>query len=289
MTRSFLFAMLGLLLTPVLAQGACPERVSGAELARHISQADVAFAKMDAEGFRAARWQADVSIPCLSSAVQVGQAAAFYRMQALGAFMDQEHAKTVGWFKSVFAVAPQYVLPEALAPTGHPLRIDFEVAQDTVRIDGDPVRRPAAGLIRVDGKVASELPRDRPYLWQQADADGQALRTQVVLPGMKPPDYKTARGNQKPPSSVGRYTKVKRGGGPGMSIPLITIAGVSAIASGISYGVASSRAQRFWDRSTPDGQLAGLRDQTNTWAWVSAGTGTVAIGAGVAAVISGTW
>ena len=45
-----------------------------------------------------ARWEADAAIPCLGSAVQVGQAAAFYRMQALGAFMDLEHAKTVGWF-----------------------------------------------------------------------------------------------------------------------------------------------------------------------------------------------
>jgi hypothetical protein len=287
--RAFLAVMLGLLLTPVQAQGACPQRVGGAELARHISKADVAFAKMDAEGFRAARWQADAAIPCLSSAVQVGQAAAFYRMQALGAFMDQEHAKTVGWFKSVFAVAPQYVLPETLAPTGHPLRIDFEVAQGTLRIDGDPVRRPASGLIRVDGRVASELPPDRPYLWQHADADGRALQTQVVGPGMKPPRYKTARGNQKPAKSVGQYTKVKRNSRSGLSIPLITIAGVSAIASGISYGVASSRAQKFWDRSTPDGQLPGLRDQTNTWAWVSVGTGTVAVGAGAAAVISGTW
>jgi hypothetical protein len=287
--RTFLIVMLGLLLTPMQAQGACPQRVGGAELARHISKADLAFAKMDAEGFRAARWQADAAIPCLSSAVQIGQAAAFYRMQALGAFMDQEHAKTVGWFKSVFAVAPQYVLPEALAPTGHPLRIDFEVAQDMPRIDGDPVRRPASGLIRVDGKIASELPRDRPYLWQHADADGRALQSQVVVPGMKPPPYKTARGNQRPSKPVGQYTKVKRNGRSGLYIPLITVAGVSAIASGISYGLASSRAQEFWDRSTPDGQLAGLRDQTNKWAWVSVGTGTLAVGAGAAAVISGTW
>jgi hypothetical protein len=62
---------------------------------------------MDAKAFRAARWQADAAVPCLGEAIQVGQAAAFYRMQALGAFMDKEHAKTVGWFKSVFAVAPR--------------------------------------------------------------------------------------------------------------------------------------------------------------------------------------
>ena len=74
-----------------------------------------------------------------------------------------------------------------------------------------------------------------------------------------------------------------------MSIPLISVAGVSAIVSGVSYGLASSKAQKFWDRSTPDSKLSGLRDQTNTWAWVSVGTGAVAVGAGTAAIISGTW
>ena len=212
-------------------------------------------------------------------------------MQALGAFMDKEHAKTVGWFKSVFAVAPRYVLPESLAGQGHPLRINFEVAQDTPSVQGDPVPRPAVGFIRVDGKVASELPKDRPYLWQHADGDGRARQTMVVVPGMKPPRYATVRGHQKaaPRSASGNYTKVRRSGGVRLSIPLITVAGVSAITSGVSYGMAHSKSQKFWDRSTPDAQLAGLRDETNTWAWISAGTGTVALGCGVAAVISGTW
>jgi hypothetical protein len=272
---------------PALAQGTCAKAVTGAELARYISKADVAFSQMDAEAFRAARWQADSSIPCLGAAVQVGQAAAFYRMQALGAFMDQEHAKTVGWFKSVFAVAPRYVLPQSLAPNGHPLRIDYEVAQDAPEVGGEPVPRPAVGLIRVDGKIANELPRDRPYLWQHADGDGRSRTSAVVVPGMRPPRYATTRGQQEVGPPREGVTKVRRESG--LSKPLAVIAGVSAIASGVSYGMSSSKAQKFWDASTPQGKLGGLRDQTNTWAWVSVGTGSLAIGCGTAAVISGTW
>ena len=287
-----LLAGLGLAISGAAsAQSQCEALVGAPELARHISKADVAFAQMDSQAFRAARWQADAAIPCMAEAVQVGQVAAFYRMQALGAFMDQEHAKTAGWFKSVFAVAPQYVLPETLAPEGHPLRIGFEVAQGAPVVKGEPVPRPAVGIIRVDGKIASELPRDRPYLWQHADGDGRARTSMVVVPGMRPPRYATVRGHQKVSTTKEgrRYTKVKRNGGMGLSVPLISVAGVSAVVSGVSYGMASSKAQKFWDRSTPEGQLPELRDQTNTWAWVSVGTGALALGTGAAAVISGTW
>ena len=219
--------------TPALAEGGCKVPVSAAELARHISKADVAFAKMDAKAFRAARWQADKSIPCLGEAVQAGQVAAFYRMQALGSFMDQDHARTVAWFKSVFAVAPQYVLPATLAPDGHPLRIDFEVAQGSPRLRGEPIRRPAIGTIRVDGKAAIALPQDRPYLWQHIDQGG-IRTTAVVQPGMAPPRYATVRGYQTLPrkSRSSGAMRIRRSPSPRVSIPLAAVAGCSAIASG---------------------------------------------------------
>ncbi len=276
---------------PSIAQATCPRPVSAAALARFISKADVAFAQMDAEAFRAARWEADKSIPCLGQAIQAGQAAAYYRMQALGSFMDQDHARTVGWFKSVFAVAPQYVLPETLAPDGHPMRIDFEVAQGAPRLSGEPVPRPALGVIRVDGKTAAELPQDRPFLWQHTDGDGRVRATTVVQPGMQPPRYATLRGYQAIPRDrrSGPVTRARRNRSHGLSVPLAVLSGCTAIASGVSYAVASSKAQRFWSRATPTSKLASLQNQTNTWVWISVGTGAIAAGTGVAAVVSGTW
>ena len=140
------------------AQGTpCPEQVSTAMLAQHISAADLAFSSMDENAFRTARWSAQRSLRCMGEAIQTGQAAAYYRMEALGSFLDQNHAQTVGFFKSMLRVAPHYILPEPMAPSGHPLRIDFEVAQGTAHVLGDPVPSPADGVIRVDGGVATEF------------------------------------------------------------------------------------------------------------------------------------
>ena len=107
------------------AQGnACPEQVSTATLAQHISAADLAFSSMDENAFRTARWSAQRSLRCRGEAIQTGQAAAYYRMEALGSFLDQNHAQTVGFFKRAQG-QPHYILPDPMAPAGHPLRIDF--------------------------------------------------------------------------------------------------------------------------------------------------------------------
>jgi len=272
-------------------QEACDPWISTAELARHISRADVAFAKMDQESFRAARWEIDRALPCMGAPIQIGQVAALYRMQALGSFMDQEHAQAVGWFKGVFEVAPHYVLPETLAPQGHPLRIDFEVAQGTPDVAGDPIRRPAVGVIRIDGKVGTELPRDRPYLFQHVDDSGGVRITAMVRPGIEPPRYPTVRGVQTRSRSRQRagVVKAERERQTHINIPLVALASAAALTSGVSYAVAASKEKRFWNRATPDGDLESLRTQTNTWVWVSVGTGTLAAGAGVAAVLTGTW
>ena len=79
----------------VPSKGGCPQLVSTAALSRFISEADMAFSTMDEEGFRAARWTAQRTIKCLGEPVQSGQAAAYYRMEALGSFLDQNHAQTV--------------------------------------------------------------------------------------------------------------------------------------------------------------------------------------------------
>ena len=83
-----------------------------------------------------------------------------------------------------------------MAPAGHPLRIDFEVAQGTVHVAGDPVPAPADGVIRVDGGVAIEFPRDRPYLFQHQTQDGAIPVTAVVGIGVEHPRYATRRGWQ---------------------------------------------------------------------------------------------
>ena len=109
------------------AQEGCPETVSTATLALYITEADMAFSTMDDNAFRSARWTAQRAINCLGEPVQPSQTAAYYRMEALGSFLDQNPAQSVGFFKKMLGIAPNYILPEPMAPMGHPLRVDFEV------------------------------------------------------------------------------------------------------------------------------------------------------------------
>ena len=109
-----LFLVWALLGSTAMARQGCPDVRSTAYLAQQISLADVAFSKMDEEAFRKARWASQRGVACLGEPVQPGQAAAYYRMEALGSFLDGNHAQTVGFFKSMLQVAPNYMLPATL-------------------------------------------------------------------------------------------------------------------------------------------------------------------------------
>lgn len=285
-----LLALLILALPLAEARDDCPERVSTATLAQHISKADLAFSSMDENEFRSARWTAQRSLLCMGEAIQIGQAAAYYRMEALGSFLDQNHAQTVGFFKSMLKVAPNYLLPEPMAPEGHPLRIDFQVAQGTNPVEGDPVPKPADGIVRVDGAVAVEFPRDRPYLFQHQLKDGSIDRTAVVGIGIDYPKYATVRGWQNASARLRRPDKnqpEKTRKPIAVNMPLAIISGGTALISGITYVVAMSHAAEFDDPKTPKSELADLRDSTNTLVWVSGTFATVAVGTGAAAFVIG--
>lgn len=290
-----IFLVWALTAAPAAARDGCPELVSTATLAQHISKADVAFSTMEENEFRTARWTAQRSINCLGEPIQAGQAAAYYRMEALGSFLDQNHAQTVGFFKSMLTVAPNYMLPDPMAPAGHPLRINFEVAQGSMPTPGRPIQRAANGVIRVDGRVGSEFPVDRPYLFQHQLDDGSVQQSAVVGIGVQSPTYSTARGLQT--SKAGRrinasVTQVKRAPSSqaGFNVPLAATAAVTTAVAGISYVVAMSHEARFNDTDTARSELPGLRKKTNAMVVLSASSAAVALTSGAAAfVVGGTF
>lgn len=272
----------------------CPEAVSTATLAQYISQADMAFSTMNEEDFRAARWTAQRAIRCLGEPVQSGQAAAYYRMEALGSFLDQNHAQTVGFFKSMLSVAPNYMLPEPMAPTDHPLRIDFEVAQGSIAPPGIPIRRAADGVIRIHGRVANEMPVDRPFLFQHQRDDASIAASAVVGIGVEAPAYATGRGLQTEKTARRIPTDVvvtKRSRSTvNVNVPLAATAAVSAAVAGIAYVAAMGHEAEFNDADTPRADLAELRKKTNAMVFVSATSASVALTTGTAAfVVGGTF
>ena len=288
--------VLALLVGVASAQGpdGCTELVSTATLAQHISKADMAFSTMNEEDFRAARWTAQRAIACLGEPVQAGQAAAYYRMEALGSFLDQNHAQTVGFFKSMLHVAPNYMLPEPMAPANHPLRIDFEVAQGSIAPAGTPIRRAADGVIRIDGRVASESPVDRPFLFQHQRDDATIARSAVVGIGVELPKYAFGRGVQteKTGRRIATETVVAKRSPQKLNfnIPLAATAAVSTAVAGIAYVAAMGHEAEFDDPETPRRDLPDLRQQTNNLVFISATAASVALTTGTAAfVIGGTF
>ena len=283
--------------TSAFANESCPEVISTATLSRFISEADMAFSTMDEQGFRTARWSAQRAVPCLGEPIQPGQAAAYYRMEALGNFVDQQHAQTVGFFRSMLKVAPNYLLPEAMAPEGHPLRVNFEVALGSVPVAGKPIPRASDGLIRLDGAVAGEYPTDRPYLFQHVSDAGTVVASTVVGIGAEPPKYATGRGHQsanaaarsKPSTVAVKRSPVANGAKKPfrVNVPLAALSGGAAVVSGITYAIAVSSETKFFDPTTPKQDLAKLRQNTNTLVWVSGGFATLAVGSGVSAVLVG--
>ncbi len=273
--------LLGLASPAALGQ-ACEESVTARQLAQEVSSGDVAFADLDEDGFNAARWNAGQAVPCLNEPLSSGQVASFHRLQALGFFMDRDHANAVMSFKSVLAVAPGYDLPLSLAPDNHPLRVDFEVASGLAAGGSTKLAEPEGGEVRIDGLVAEEAPMGRPYVFQYIDANGLVAQSAVVRPGMEMPAYPV--GKQK-----GRSGSSSGGGGLGLNVPLALTAGGAALLSGGLYAAASSRSGQFWNVNTADADLSNLRSQTNTLQGLSLGAGILAVGAGAGAVVVGSF
>lgn len=257
------------------AAAACARPSHAGDVARAASTGEAAFENMDRDAFQQARAQAEEAIPCLADLVDTAQASAIYRLEALASFLDRDHAKAVGYLRALLAASPGYDLSPDLAPEGHPLRIDFEVAQGTLPAPTKRLDPPRRGAIQVDGLASDQVPTDRPYLFQYADESGKVRVSAMVQPGQEPPSYPVRR------SGFGVSLR--------LDVPLALTAGAAGIASGIAYAVASRQEHRFWDPATDPAELASLRQHANTLGYTSAGLGAVAVGSGIAAVVIGSW
>lgn len=268
---------LGLCL-PLAARAAdCPETATAKALVQEVTAGDAAFSELDDEGFVASRARALKLLPCLGETITPGQAALFHKLQALGAFVDRDDAAAVAYFRSVVAASPGYQLPESLAPSGHPLRTHFAVAEGAVPVPEPLLPVPKDGAIHVDGRRATTAPLDRPWVYQRLDGSGAVVESALLTPGDAVPTYE----------STGRSGDA--GARRGINVPLAATAGVAALASGALYLSARGSANTFWDPTTANADLPDLRTRTNTLGWLSAGAGVVAVGAGAGAFIAGTF
>lgn len=277
------------LLAPALlasrpAAAACDEPVSPARLAQLLSTADAAFADLDADTFTQALGQARAAVPCLSSPLSSGQVAAYHRAEAFQSFLDRDHASAVQHFRAMLVASPGYRLSELVAPDGHPLRVDFDIAQGLPAEPKRTLPAPVEGSLRVDGSDTLQAPVALPFVLQQVDAEGRVLGSALVEPGSTMLGYAAVEQDDARRARSGGGATRRR-----LGPPLVAAAVVTGATSAALYGMSAARAGEFWDPATPQDELSGLRSQTNTLAYASLGVGVVAIGAGTAAVLSFAW
>jgi hypothetical protein len=181
-------------------------------------------------------------------------------------------------FAAALAIDPAYSFPESVLPKDHPARKLYAGSADLV-VTTTQVPSPTSGRLEFDGTAGILRPNERSAVAVWADANGRIGGSAYLWPGDPLFPYPTA--------SAGSAAAVKTHKGP--NVPLLIVSGASAVGAGVVYALAGQSYNRFWDEGTPRVELDGLRTQTNTLVYVSAGAAVVAAGAGVGAVVAGHW
>ncbi len=268
-----------LLLTLALgAEGDCAGPTREADVRHTLDTAYGALEALDIGAFVEATEALDIALPCLAEPLAPKLIAEIHRTKGIRAFGEREaEAAGLMWAASR-SIDPGFRFPYNLIPDGNPVReayLAVDVAERTV----ETVDPPSTGDLRFDGYSTVDRPANFPTLVQYVRPDGGVAFTRYLQPSDTVPDYPTGPqpvGPQPPmpvtpmpsPQPVPRpYTPppAKRS----VRAPLWFAAGLTAMASGITYGLAGSAKQDFLDPTTADADLDELRSRANTLVIVS--------------------
>lgn len=244
----------------------CASPSTTTDLAEALTAADTAFVSMDLPGFERARDRAEQHLLCLAEPLFPADAAAFHRLQALASFVGEDAAGAEAAFRASTAVQPGFVLPQRLAPDGHPLREAYEAARALPASELSPLVQPDGRVLYVDGSRADQRPSERPYVLQALEGSGAVAHTAWLPPTAPVPDWATAPTPSAPiPAPVPRARTART-----PRTPLLVVSGVAVAGAGGLYGLAWASRASWADEATPLENLDGLRARTNT-ATVAAG------------------
>lgn len=266
-----------------LAQPACSEVESAAQLQVELTRAETAFANLQVESFLETSDEVIFSLPCLGEALDQEAVARLHRLQGLRQYVAGESERAVLAFASARAADPSYVLPTWLVPEGHALR-DLYGQFPLENAVFEPAPRPREGSLRFDGLERYERPQRWPTLVQVLDGAGLPVSTAYVFPGDALPAYPMV---EPEPESAARVAQPRRA----ITLSLAGSAALAGVASGLLYGAASAAAADFeadqptWDRA----DLEGARRDTNTLVVASGATAALGVGLGATALLLVQW
>ena len=239
-------------------------------LADAIGRAEVAFAAMDAPGFDGAIADAHSAFECQTDPLTPILCADWHRVLALDAFLRDDGPNAVQEFHAALNTTPGYDLPASIAPSGHPLRTQFEQAKLMAPGGTLDLAPPSEGWLLVDGQRTETAPAGRPFVFQRFDAAGSVVETLYVELGAPMPLYPTEGGGNI--ASEGKVKKKRSGALIGTGIAL-------GVASAAMYGAAFiTRAD--YDEAVQDGNVDTIEGaHTATNALVIGSIGALGVGA----------
>ena len=283
------FLLIATVLLSQQARAECPGPQSTLlELHQAIESAQVAYVQLDADGFQAASGRASAALDCVDQALSPPDAAAYHRLQGLRAYLNDDRASVVKHFQSARAAEPDYLFSEELAPPNHPVRSDYELAGD-LRADGSRTAPPpATGQLVVDGKTTTEIPTQRPYIFQWIGEGGAPKLTAHLSAGIGTPTYPILVATVPETDPPDKKKKNKKAGNR-TSRRLLTNAGIGAVVGGALYGLAGLNHAKFNNDETALEELQSVRTETNALIIVAGVVGVVSVGVGVSALVVWDW
>jgi len=262
-----------------LALGAdCPTPIKEQGVRDTLDEAYAALEALDIPAFMEAATALDAALPCVSEPLAPKLIAEVHRTKGIRAFGErQAEAAGLMWAASR-SIDPGYRFPYNLIPDGNPIReayLEVDVSARTV----ETLEKPNSGDLRFDGYSTVDRPASFPTFVQYVRADGGVGFSRYLQPADPVPEYPTGplpvnpqptlpmpspqpwTGNQPQPVVTPQRRSARA--------PLWFAAGLTAVASGISYGIAGTTKKEFLDPATADADLDALRSRANTLVIVS--------------------
>jgi hypothetical protein len=272
-----------LFLTAALAADVdCEAPTREADVRATLDEAYASLEGLDITAFKASTDVLDAAIPCLADPLAPKLIAEIHRTKGIRAFGE---AAGRMW-AAARTIDPGYRFPYNLIPDGNPIReayLAVDVAERTV----ETLEAPSTGDLRFDGYSTVDRPASFPTFAQYVRADGGVAFSRYLQPSDPVPDYPTgpvAVPDPVPvvpmptPQPVPAPQPVAQTPRRSARAPLWLGAGIAAVASGITYGIAGTTKQDFLDPTTPDADLDGLRSRANTLVIVSGFGAATAVG-----------
>lgn len=176
----------------------CERESTTGEIERLLLDAELAYARLDLEGFRGAAELATRALPCVAEAILPTTAARYHRVRGMVHFVARERHAAARAFAAARWIEPAWRFPDTLVPANNPLLADYSF----IVIEGarfQAILRPDSGRVTIDGLPVLLRSLEWPSIVQLFDSTGAVICTSYLTPQQELPSYRGKKERRKPP------------------------------------------------------------------------------------------